>query len=218
MASTTTFGHASFGIFHIPSPTSGILSPEVRMACAGRSLASASSPRNTDASTLRGPSNGCRECIVTQLSTTSTSPFSQANDTFSFSMNAATSFSASASTALPSPRRTALVGSLRESTHPVKAATTELKKIFCPVLSSVRMAGTVEVVVLTQPFSSHSQVVPSFFIASSASPFVLALNVFLQLLPIADLASSSPGMTRTYLTPNFSILAQKAGCFLLRNS
>mmetsp|Transcript_27593 Transcript_27593/g.67107 ORF Transcript_27593/g.67107 Transcript_27593/m.67107 type:complete len:211 (+) Transcript_27593:1343-1975(+) len=87
---------------------------------------------------------------------------------------------------------------------------------FSPVRSSVRMAGTVAVMVFTQSPSSHSHVEPSFLIAASASSFVVALKVFLQLLPIADFSSSSPGITRTYRTPSFSSLSQNFGCLVLR--
>mmetsp|Transcript_35779 Transcript_35779/g.55910 ORF Transcript_35779/g.55910 Transcript_35779/m.55910 type:complete len:201 (+) Transcript_35779:938-1540(+) len=191
MLAITIFAATSFGTFHNPYPTIGIESPlcppntpfgvsstTFSISFFHSSLASSFFSgllAMTEAKIRRGRSNGSRECITRELFTTMTSPFSQGSMTLSFSIKFATSSITDASHRELSPSNTALVGSFRESTHPKKAATMELKKTFFCVFSSVRTPGRTAVVVLRLPDLSHSNSIPNSFIFVSAVAFISSI-------------------------------------------
>mmetsp|Transcript_11982 Transcript_11982/g.21196 ORF Transcript_11982/g.21196 Transcript_11982/m.21196 type:complete len:314 (+) Transcript_11982:789-1730(+) len=135
------------------------------------------------ASTRRGGSNVCLECITVVLSSTRMSPFFQVKATSFSLMNRATALIASAFTGDPSPRTTAFSPTFLESFQPVKAATIELKKTCRPVRSSFRKAGSTAVTVLQSPLGSHSQEVPCLRMAASASARLETANVSAQERP-----------------------------------
>mmetsp|Transcript_714 Transcript_714/g.1574 ORF Transcript_714/g.1574 Transcript_714/m.1574 type:complete len:278 (-) Transcript_714:641-1474(-) len=144
----------------------------VPMIPARRRWSHKAGPRKA-ASTRRGGSKLCRLWSTLVLSTMRMSPFFHAKATSFSSINRATAFSAFLSTGVKSPSTTAFSPTFLASFHPVKAATMELKKTWRPVRSSTRSAGRTEVVVRQSPLGSHSQLVPCFRIASSASSRVV---------------------------------------------
>src|SRR5205823_5318897 len=109
----------------------------------------------SDARTLRVPEKVRRPCMVTKLSTRATSPCCQGTSKDSSSPSLAAVIAESRSSGLPSPKVIDLVGSLRLSFQPWKAAISWLKNALRPFGSS-RTAGSTGVVARRQPSGSQS--------------------------------------------------------------
>mmetsp|Transcript_168894 Transcript_168894/g.542902 ORF Transcript_168894/g.542902 Transcript_168894/m.542902 type:complete len:241 (-) Transcript_168894:653-1375(-) len=151
-------------------------------AAMGSATSGSGRPRS-EARTRRGGMKVSRECMTSVLSMNRMSPFFHVKTTRRSSMNFATAHMISLSTGEPSPSSTAFSPTFRASFQPVKAAIMELKKTRLPVRWSTRSAGKTAVTVLQSPLGSHSQVVPCFRIAASASARVVTLYVSFQERP-----------------------------------